>query len=187
MEDINAMPAAAIPPEAIKALMTLRAEMVQREARMSATINEHVQSLRQEAGQFRRDLVAIVEGAGTRIAQDAREAVSPVAAQYGHAVSATSAQLRSVGRTVWLWLAAIGTTLLLVLLVAWTVLGYYRRELSATKEELQRYEDAVPVVQAFYASDAVICGGVICTHADPGGMRAGDKGQYRAARPRGTP
>jgi len=187
MEDINAMPAAAIPPEAIKALMTLRAEMVQREARMSATINEHVQSLRQEAGQFRRDLVAIVEGAGTRIAQDAREAVSPVAAEYGHAVSATSAQLRSVGRTVWLWLAAIGTTLLLVLLVAWTVLGYYRRELSATKEELQRYEDAVPVVQAFYASDAVICGGVICTHADPGGMRAGDKGQYRAARPRGTP
>nr|WP_298122879.1 hypothetical protein [uncultured Pseudoxanthomonas sp.] len=187
MEDINAMPAAAIPPEAIKALMTLRAEMVQREARMSATINEHVQSLRQEAGQFRRDLVAIVEGAGTRIAQDAREAVSPVAAEYGHAVSATSAQLRSVGRTVWLWLAAIGTTLLLVLLVAWTVLGYYRRELSATKEELHRYEDAVPVVQAFYASDTVICGGVICTHADPGGMRAGDKGQYRAARPRGTP
>ena len=75
----------------------------------------------------------------------------------------------------------------LVLWMAWTVLGYYRRELAATKDELQRYEDAVPVVQAFYASDAVICGGVICTHADPGGMRVGDKGQYRAARPRRTP
>ena len=184
MEDINAMPAAAIPPEAIKALMTLRAEMVQRETRMSAAINEQVQSLRQEAGQFRRDLAAVVEAAGTRIAQDAREAVSPVAAEYGHAVSATSAQLRGVGRTVWLWFAAIGTTLLLVLLVAWTVLGYYRRELSATKEELQRYEDAVPVVQAFYASDAVICGDVICTNVDPDGRRAGDKGQYRAAKVR---
>ncbi|HEY1036306.1 MAG TPA: hypothetical protein VGE09_15125 [Pseudoxanthomonas sp.] len=187
MEDINAVSAAAMPPEAIKALMTLRAEMVQREARMSATINEHVQSLRQEAGQFRRDVLAIVEGAGTRIAQDAREAVSPVAAEYAHAVSATSAQLRGVGKTVWLWFAAIGTTLLLVVLVAWMVLGYYRRELSTAKEELQRYEDAIPVVQAFYASDAVLCGGVICTHAEPGGMRAGDKGQYRAARARRTP
>lgn len=186
MEDIHGMPAAAMPTEAIKALMTLRAEMVQREARMSATINEHVQSLRQEAGQFRRDLLAIVEGAGTRIAQDAREAVSPVAAEYSHAVFATSAQLRRVYGVVWLWFVAIGTTLLLVLLVAWMVLGYYRRELSAAKEELQRYEDAIPVVQAFYASDAVICGGVICTHADPGGMRAGDKGQYRAARARRT-
>jgi hypothetical protein len=187
MDDVNTVPAAATPSDAIKALMLLRAEMVQREARMSATINEHVQLLRQEAGQFHRDVAAVVEDAGTRIARDAREAVSPVAAEYGHAVSATSAQLRSVGRTVWLWLAAIGTTLLLVLLVAWTVLGYYRRELSATKEELQRYEDAVPVVQAFYASDAVICGGVVCTNANPDGPRAGDKGQYRAAKLRSQP
>lgn len=187
MENLNAVPATASPAEAIKALMMLRAEMVQRETCMSAAIIEHVQSLRQEAGQFRRDLAAIVEGAGARIAQDAREAVAPVAAEYGHAVSATSAQVRGMGRTVWLWLAVTGTTLLLVLLVAWMVLGYYRRELAVTKDELQRYEDAVPVVQAFYASDAVICGGVVCTHADPGGMRTGDKGQYRAARRRGTP
>ncbi|KAF1723970.1 hypothetical protein CSC78_14200 [Pseudoxanthomonas japonensis] len=75
----------------------------------------------------------------------------------------------------------------MVLVVGWTVLGYYRRELAATKEELQRYEDAVPVVQAFYASDAVICGGVICTNGDPGGSRVGDRGQYRAARPRPQP
>ena len=69
MEDLNAVPATATPAEAIKALMMLRAEMVQRETRMRATIIEHVQSLRQEAGQFRRDLAAIVEGAGARIAQ----------------------------------------------------------------------------------------------------------------------
>ena len=187
MEDRIAVSTPTMPPDAIKALMMLHADMIQRETRMSAAINEQVQSLRQEAGQFRRDLTAMVEAAGTRIAQDAREAVSPITAEYAHALSATSAQLHGVGRTVGLWFAAIGTTLLLVLWVAWTVLGYYRRELAATKEELQRYEDAVPVVQAFYASDAVICGGVICTHADPGGMRVGDKGQYRAAKPRRTP
>lgn len=183
MEDVNAMPAHTS-ENAIKALMMLRAEMVQRESRMSATIAEQVQSLRQEVGQFRRDVAGLVEGAGTRIAQDAREAVSPVTTEYRHAVSAASAQFRSVGRVVRMWLAAAGASLLLVLFVAWTVLGYYRRELAATKEELKRYEDAVPVVQAFYASDAVICGGVICANADPSGSRAGDKGQYRAARKR---
>lgn len=183
MEDVNVVPAST-PADAIKALMMLRAEMVQREARMSAAINEQVQALRQEVGQFRRDVAAVVDGAGARIAQDAREAVLPVATEYGQAVSATTAQLRGAGRAVWMWLGATVTILALVLFVVWTVLGYYRRELAATKDELQRYEDAVPVVQAFYASDAMICGGVICTNADPDGSRAGDKGQYRAAKQR---
>lgn len=184
MEDVNAAPAIATPADAIKALMMLRAEMAQREARMSATINEHVQSLRQDAGQFRRDVAAIVEGAGTRIAQEARETVSPVAAEYGQAVSALSAQLRGTGQVVRIWMGASAAILLLVLVVAWTVLGHYRRELAATKEELQRYEDALPVLEAFYASDAVICGGVICARVDLKGRRAGDKGEYLAAKPR---
>lgn len=186
MEDINAVPAS-MPADAIKALMLLRAEMVQREVRMSAAISDQVQSLRQEVAQFRRDIAVIVDGAGNRIALDAKEAVSPVTAEYGRAVSGASAQLRNAGRTVWVWLATAGAILLMVLVVCWTVLGYYRRELASAKEELQRYEDAVPVVQAFYASDAVICGGVICTNADAGGARTGDKGQYRAARPRPQP
>jgi len=183
MEDVSAVPAAT-PVDAIKALMVLRAEMTQREARMSVAISDQVQSLRQEVAQFRRDVADIVEGAGTRIAQDAREAVSPVTAEYGHAVSVTTAKLRGMGRVAWMWLGVVAAILLLVLFVAWTVLGYYRRELADTRQELQRYEDAVPVVQAFYASDAVVCGGVVCTNADPDGQRAGDKGQYRAARQR---
>ena len=184
MEDLNAVGVTAMPVDAIKALMMLRADLVQREARMSAAISEQVQSLRQETGTFRRELVAMVEGAGVRIAQDTCEAMSPVAAEYGQAASVASGQLRSVGRTAWLWLGIVGVTLLLALFVAWAVLGYYRRELAATKEELQRHEDAVPVVQAFYASDAVICGDVICANVDPTGQRVGEKGQYRAVKVR---
>ena len=184
MDEFNEVPANAPPTDAIKALMMLRADLVQREARMSAAISEQVQSLRLETGMFRRELVAMVEGAGAHIAQDAREAISPVATEYGQAVSVASGQLRSVGRTAWLWLGTVGVTLLLVLFVAWAVLGYYRRELATTKEELQRYEDAVPVVRAFYASDAVICGDVICANVDPTGQRVGEKGQYRAAKVR---
>ena len=184
MDDVNAVPANAPPTDAIKALMMVRVDLVQREARMSEAIHEQVQSLRQETAMFRRELAAMVEKAGAHIAQDARDAMSHVAAEYGQAVSIAAGQLRSVGRIAWLCLGAVGVTLLSALFVAWAVLGYYRRELAATKEELQRYEDAVPVVQAFYASDAVICGDVICTQVDPRGSRVGDKGQYRAAKAR---
>ena len=45
------------------------------------------------------------------------------------------------------------------------------------------YENAVPIVQVFYASDAVICGGRICSNIAPNGQRAGDKKQYRQAQP----
>lgn len=176
-----------MPSDAVKALMMLRSEMAQREARMSASFNQQVQSLRQEVGQFRHDIAGIVGGAGTRIAKEAKDAVSPVAAEYGRAVSATSAQLQGASRTVWLWFGAVGSTLLLVLLAGWAVLGYYRRELAAAKDELQRYEDAVPVVQAFYASDAVICGERICSNVDPDGQRAGDKRQYRQSKQRPPP
>ena len=154
---------------------------------MSAAIGEQVQALRQEVGQFRRDVAAIVDGAGARIAEDAREAVSPVVAEHSRAVSRASTQLRSAGKLAWIWLGPAAGILVLVLVVGWMVVGYYGRELAATKEELQRYEDAVPVVQAFYASDAIVCGGVICTNVDPSGARAGDKGQYRAARKRWEP
>ena len=174
----------AMTPDAVKALMMLRSEMAQREARMSASFNEQVQSLRQEVSQFRHDIAGIVGGAGARIANEAKDAVSPVAAEYGRAVSATSAQLQGASRTVWLWFGAAGSILLLVLLVGFAVLGYYRRELAATQDELQRYENAVPVVQAFYASDAVLCDGRVCVNVDTDGQPLGDRKQYRQAKPR---
>lgn len=174
----------AMPSDAVKALMMLRSEMAQRETRMGASFNEQLQSLRQEVHQFRRDIAGIVGGASAQIAKEAKEAVSPVAAEYGRAVSATSAHLQGANRTVWVWFAAAGSILLLVLLVGWAVLGYYRRELAQTQDELARYENAVPVVQAFFASDAVVCDGRICVNIDPDERPRGDRTQYRQARPR---
>ncbi|MDM7553329.1 hypothetical protein [Xanthomonas fragariae] len=110
--------------------------------------------------------------------------MAPTAAQYDRDVSATSAQLQKANKTVWMWFGAAGAILLLVLLVGWAVLGYYRRELVSTQEELQRYENAVPIVQAFYASDSVVCDGRICSNDDPNGKRVGNKRQYRQAKPR---
>lgn len=170
--------------ETAKAALALLSEVSRREARMDASFDEKMQSLKQEVGQFRRDVASIVDGAGARIARDARDAVSPVAVEYGHAVSAASGQLRTVGRTVWMWFGTTGLMLALVLLATWAVLGYYRRELAAAQDELQRYENAIPVLRAFQASDAVVCGGRICSNEDPKGQRVGDKRQYRQAKPR---
>ncbi|WP_243720487.1 hypothetical protein [Luteimonas aestuarii] len=170
--------------EAIQAILMLRSEMAQRETRMGAAFDQQVQSLRAEVGQFRHDIRSLVGGASAQIARESRAALTPVAAEYDRAVTATSAQLVGASRTVWMWFGAAATTLLLTLLVAWAVLGYYRRELASAQDALQRYEDAIPVVQAFHASDAVICGGRICTNADPAGQQAGDRQQYRQARPR---
>lgn len=182
----NTQPASsnAAPADAVKALLMLRAEMVQREARMSAMFNERMQALGQEIHQFRNDVAGIVGGASAQIAKEAKDAVSPVATEYDRAVSATSAHLQGASRTVWLWLGAAASILLLVLLVGWAVLGYYRRELAHVQDELARYENAVPVLQAYAASDAVLCEGRLCVNVEPAERAQGDKKQYRPAKPR---
>lgn len=170
--------------DAGKALLLLRAEMGQREARMSAVLEEQARMLQHAAERFRSDIAGLVGQAGAEMAQEAKRAVAPVASQYERTVSATTARLEAANKTVWLWFGAIGAVLLLVLVVGWTVLGYYRRELGATKAELGRYENAVPVVQAFYASDAILCDGRICANVGSDSQRFGDERQYRQAKPR---
>lgn len=41
---------------AIKAILLLRAEMAQREARMGAAFSQQIQSLQQQVGQFRQEV-----------------------------------------------------------------------------------------------------------------------------------
>ena len=169
---------------AIKAILMLRSEMAQREAQMSASLSQQIQSLQQQVSQFRHEVTGIVTGASAQIATEAREAVSPVAREYSHAVSTASAHLYGASRTVWMWFTAAAAILLLALLVGWIVLGHYRRELAIVREELNRYERAIPVLEAYYASDAVICGNRVCANIDPHGQRTGDKRQYLQARAR---
>ncbi|MFA0925113.1 hypothetical protein [Xanthomonas fragariae] len=127
----------------LKLQSALMAKFEQREARMQAAFDQRMQSLQSEVAQVHRRVDGIVGDASSQIAKEARNAVAPVAAQYDRDVSATSAQLQKANKTVWMWFGAAGAILLLVLLVGWAVLGYYRRELVSTQEELQRYENAV--------------------------------------------
>lgn len=170
--------------DALKALLLLRSEMAQRDARLGAALSQQIEALQQQAGHFRHDVNAIIRGAGVQIATEAKAAVSPVAREYDRAVSATSACLHRASRTVWAWFGVAGALLVLVLVVGWGLLGYYRRELANAKEELHRHENAVPVVRAFHASDATLCGEGLCVNVDPKGPRTGNQRQYRPARAR---
>lgn len=53
---------------AIKALLMLRSEMTQREARMSTSFSQQMQSMQQQVGQFRQEVKSIVSGASAQIA-----------------------------------------------------------------------------------------------------------------------
>ena len=169
--------------EAARAVLIMLAKTDQRDTQLQESIGKELLALRNEVTQVRGEIASIVRNASTQITAEAKQAVSPVAAEYNRAVSATSAQLNSASKTVWLWFASGAVLLLLALLVSWMVLGYYRHELADSKAELQSYKDAVPVLQAFTASDATLCDGRLCVNTDEA-SRFGDKRQYRQAKPR---
>ena len=166
----------------LQAAMLSRFE--QRETRMQATFDQCVQSLQADMEALNRKVEAIVGGASARIASDAKDAVAPVTAQYGRDLAAAATVLRRTGATLWMWSIAAGGLLALVLIVGWAVLGYYRGELASSKEALQRYDDALPVLQAYYASDAVICDGRVCINPEAGTPRGGGDKPYRRAKAR---
>lgn len=109
------------------------------------------------------------------------DAVAPTAAQYNRAVQTASSQLQGTGRLVWLWFGTAAGVLALVLLAAWAVLGYYRREATQARDTLQRYENALSVLQAYQASDATVCNGRLCVAVDRNAPPLDEKGRYRQA------
>jgi hypothetical protein len=168
----------------LKLLAALMAKFEQRESGMRSAFDKSVATLRDEVTQLHQRVDYIVSTANERITEEARAAMAPVTARYSQAVSTVSKQLHGASKTVWTWYAGLAILTVLVLAVGWGVLGYFRHELASAKQEYERYANAASIVQAFYASDAVICGGRICSNDDPTGQRAGDKRQYRQAKPR---
>jgi hypothetical protein len=184
MHDAKTTEASAALENGARALLILQNSMEQRELQLRSSIDQHLRSLRDELKQMQQRVDHVMGAAGEKIAQEAKHAVAPASAEYGRAVAAVTSRLQGVNKMVWGWFGAAGAVVLVSLVTGWVVLGYYRRELASLKEELRRYESAVPVVQAFYASDAVMCGGRICVNVDAKGQRLGDKRQYRQAKPR---
>ncbi len=168
----------------VKLQAGLLAKFEQRDAQLNAAVHQRMAAMQSEVQQLQRRVEGIVSGASSHIAEQAKVAVAPATAEVDRANAAFARQLQGAGRTLWTWYAGLAVLALLLATVAWAVLGYYRRELRTVKDELGRYENAIPVLQAYYASDVAICGGRVCVNVDPDGQRAGDRQQYRQARPR---
>ena len=114
----------------------------------------------------------------------AQSALTPAAIRYDRAVESACVKLQAAQRTVSVAFALAGSSLLLFLIVGWLLLGYYRRELQTVQSELQRHEQAIPILRAYAASDAILCDGRICVNIDPAAHPYGDKRRYRPAKPR---
>lgn len=116
--------------------------------------------------------------------EQTRLALAPAAMKYSRTVENTCTRLHAAQKTISLAFALAGAASLLFLLVGWLTLGYYRRELGAVQTELQRHEQAIPILQAYAASDAMLCDGRICVNIDPAARPHGEKRRYRPAKPR---
>lgn len=165
----------------LKLQAAMMAKFEQSEASMQAKVNQHMRALQDALSYSSSHAKTIVENASTIIFDDAMKTLAPIATGFGHDVSA---RLQTVHRALSIWCGVAVATLLLVLLSGWMTLAHYRQELVAVRGQLQRHEDAIPVLQAYAASDAILCGGVICVNIDTESQRLGDRRQYRPARPR---
>lgn len=131
---------------------------------------------RQTADRFHQQMQALHE--------QAELALAPAAIKYDRAVESACAKFQAAQRTVSVAFALAGSALLLFLLVGWLLLGYYRRELGTVQSELRRHEHAIPILQAYAASDAVLCDGHLCVNIDASAPARGEKRKYRPAKPR---
>lgn len=168
----------------LQALALLLARMEQRENQLHASLEHKAQAAHAELQQLQHRLSHIVSNAQTSISEQATAAMSPLAREYGQAVAGVATQLRSASRIVWGWYLALAGLGMLMALLAWGVLGYYQRELDDARQALARHDNALPVLQAFQASDASLCDGHLCIRADTTALRYGQDKQYIRAKAR---
>lgn len=165
----------------LKLQSALLAKFEQREVSLQTSIDQHMRTLQDRVTRVGHQIETIVSSATSKVADDAQKTFAPIAASFNRDASA---RLHAISRTLSLWCGAAVLIVVLTLLCGWTVLSHYRHELAATREELQRHEDAIPVLQAYAASDATVCGGRICVNIEAETARLSDKHKYRRARPR---
>jgi len=168
----------------LKLQAALIAKIEQREAHIQASFDQQMASLHKGAGLADQRINEIVRSATIRIGEEANNVLAPLASQYSRDVSTMSIQLRRAHRIAWSWTCAAGSLSLLLAFAGWASVSHYRREIATARGELNRYDAAIPVLQAYYASDATLCGDRICVHIDPKGLRQGGRGEYRQAKPR---
>ena len=164
--------------EIAKLLLALRTEISDHAEKVRGALRQDVEAMKESAHRLGEDVAHITGQAAERIARDAEDVLRPQLREHAQALASLRAQVEAMGKTARTWTFASMATLGLTVMVALLVLGHARRELAAARAEVQRYDDAIPVLRAFYASDALICGDRMCVNVDTRGPRSGDRKQY---------
>lgn len=162
----------------LQALALMLARMEQRETQLHASLENKAQAAHCELQLLQHHLAALVGSAQDAISEQAGAAMAPVAMECKRAVADVTTRLRQSSRIVWGWYLALAGLALLLILLGAGVLGYYQRELDAARAALARHDNALPVLQAFQASDASLCDGHLCIRVDPAAQRYGQDKQY---------
>lgn len=170
--------------EIAKVLLALRTDISGHARKVQAMLEHDVQARAHSEQRFRNDVLRITGQAAERIASEASGALKPRLEEHSHALAVLRVQVERMGRTARAWTLASLATLGLTLVASLLVLGYVRRELATARAQVQRYDDAIPVLRAFHASDAVVCGDRLCVNVDTRGPRSGERRQYLPAQDR---
>lgn len=168
----------------LQALALMLARMEQRESQLHAALQNKAQAAYNELQQLQHRLASCVGNTHSAISQQAAAVMAPVAIECKQAVADVTTQLRQASRIVWGWYLALAGLTLILAMLGGGVLGYYQRELAAARDALARHDNALPVLQAFQASDASLCDGHLCINADATAPRYGQNKQYIRAKAR---
>ena len=168
----------------LQALALMLARMEQRESQLHASLQNKAQAAHNELQQLQHRLASCVGDTQSAISQQAAAVMAPVAIECKQAVADVTTQLRQAGRIVLGWYLALAGLALILVMLGGGVLGYYQRELATARDALARHDNALPVLQAFQASDASLCDGHLCIHADATAPRYGQNKQYIRAKAR---
>lgn len=170
--------------ELLQALALMLARLEQRETQLHTSLEHKSQSAHRELQQLQQRLAGMVGSAQAAITEQASAAMLPIASEYLRQTTAVTAHLRRAGHIVRGWYIGLMGLAVLLGVLLWAVLGYYRRELDAARQELARHDNALPVLQAFQASDASLCDGHLCIRAETTPRRYGQDQQYIRAKAR---
>lgn len=168
----------------LQALALMLARMEQRESQLHASLQNTAQSAHNELQQLQHRLANCVGNTQNAISQQAAAVMAPVTTECSRTVADMTTQLRKASRIVWAWYLALAGLALILAMLGGGVLGYYQRELAAARDALAQHDNALPVLQAYQASDASLCDGHLCIHADATAPRYGQNKQYIRAKAR---
>ena len=165
--------------EAIKVLVMLRADVIEHGRKIEYRINEQQRALTEESDCFRQQVGDIVDNAGESIRKEAEQSMASASAGYRQAVDELNLGVGRCNKIIKSWYIGVGAVLAIVAVVLFALVRYTVSDLADKRAELQNYERAIEVAQAFANSDAYICEGRICINA---GKNVGNG--YRQAKSR---